>query len=330
MLTYMKGWIMRPTVLLTDNDLGDRELEVGWLRAALDAEVIVADCRTAAEVREQVERFRPAAIVTQWAPIDAAAIASAEGCRVISRIGIGVDMIDLEAASRAGIPVRNVPHYCTEEVATHAVAMALALWRRLPQLDAEIRSGTWAAAAHAPRIDRLSGATLGLLGCGRIGTLVGRAFEAWGTRVIVVDPAPAADSWERVDLRGLAEQADIISLHAPLLPQTHHALDAELFAAMRRRPVLVNTSRGGLIDIDAAVAAVTAGRLRGLGLDVFDEEPLAHDHPVRSAPDTLLAPHAAWCSAQALPDLRRGAIDNVIEVLGAAHQPGSRDGEDQG
>ncbi|QTV79324.1 C-terminal binding protein [Microbacterium sp. NIBRBAC000506063] len=310
--------MMRPIVLLTDNDLGDRSLETGWLRDALDAEVVVADCRTTEQVREQIERHRPAAIVTQWAPIDAAAIAAAEDCRVISRIGIGVDMIDLTAAREAGIPVRNVPHYCTEEVATHAVAMALALWRRLPQLDAEVRAGTWAAATHAPHIGRLSEATLGLIGCGRIGTLVGRAFEAWGAKVIVVDPAPANDPWARVELNQLAEEADIISLHAPLLPQTHHVVDTELLWSMPRRPVLVNTSRGGLVDLAAAVEAVTEGRLRGLGLDVFEEEPIAGDHPVRMAPNTLLGPHAAWCSQQALPDLRRGAIDNVIEALGGA------------
>lgn len=309
---------MHPTVLLTDNDLGDRALEASWLRAELGAEVVIAQCQTVEDVLAEIERHQPTAIITQWAPLDAAAISAARRCRIISRIGIGVDMIDLDAARAAGIEVRNVPHYCTEEVATHAMAMALSLWRRLPQLDAEVRSGVWAAAGHALEVGRLSGATLGLIGCGRIGALVGRAFEAWGTRVIVVDPAPPTDGWARVDLATLAKEADIISLHAPLLAETHHVVDAALLAAMDRRPVLVNTSRGGLIDLPAAVEAVRDGRLRGLGLDVFEHEPLAADDPVRSAPNTLLGPHAAWCSAEALPDLRRGAVDNVIEALTGA------------
>lgn len=308
---------MRPTVLLTDNDLGDRSLETKWLQESLNAEVIIANCKTASDVLNEVRLHKPTAIVTQWAPLDAQVLkeAASHGCKIISRIGIGIDMIDLEAAKTVGIPVQNVPHYCTEEVATHAVAMALSLWRRLPQLDAEVRAGVWAAAPHANSIDRLSGATLGLIGCGKIGSLVGKAFEVWGTRVIVVDPAPAQDSWSRVTLEQLAAEADIISLHAPLMESTHHMVNSDFLNSLERKPVLVNTSRGGLIDLPAAVTAVTEGKLRGLGLDVFEEEPLATYDPVRLAPNTLLCPHAAWCSLQSLPDLRRGAIDNVIEAL---------------
>ena len=313
----MKGGGMGPTVLLTDNDLGDRALEARWLREELGAEVVIANCVSAADVAAEVVRTRPDAIVTQWAPVDADVIAVAAGrCRLISRIGIGIDMVDLPAAAAAGIEVRNVPNYCVEEVAAHAVALALSLWRRLPQLDAEVRSGVWRAAAHAPEISRLSGATLGLIGCGHIGRLVARAFEAWGTEVIVVDPAPANDGYERVTLDELAERADIISLHAPLLAQTRHIIGENFLNSVKRRPVLVNTSRGPLIDVGAAVAAVSDGRLRGLGLDVFETEPLPDDDPVRSAPSTIITPHAAWCSAEALPDLRRGAIQNVIDVLG--------------
>ena len=305
----------RPTVLLTDSDLGDRELEAGWLRDELDAEVVIANCRGAEDVLRQVREHQPDAIVTQWAPIDAAVIAAATQCRVISRIGIGIDMIDTQAAERAGIPVRNVPYYCTEEVATHAVALAMSLWRRLPQLDAEVRDGVWNAASHAQHITRLSNATVGLVGGGRIGQLVARAFEAWGATIIVVDPAPASDHYERVTLEQLAERADLISLHAPLLPSTHHLIDADFLASLRRRPVIVNTSRGALIDVVAAAAAADADQVRGLGLDVFEEEPLPQEHPIRHSKNTLLAPHAAWCSHEALPDLRRGAIENVVDVL---------------
>ncbi|GAA1962168.1 C-terminal binding protein [Microbacterium aquimaris] len=307
---------MTQTVLLTDSDLGDRGLEVSWLTAELDVEVVVAHCTTAEDVAREVRACRPDAIVTQWAPIDAAVVAeAAPSCRIISRLGIGIDMIDVSAAEAAGIQVRNVAHYCTEEVATHAVAVALSLWRRLPDLDREVRAGRWGAAAHAGRISRLSDATLGLVGCGRIGRLVARAFEAWGTRVIVFDPVDARDGYERVGLGTLAERADIVSLHAPLVDSTRHIVGEEFLAAVRRRPIVVNTARGGLIDVDVAVAALDDGRIGGLGLDVFDVEPLSEDAAIRHAPSTIITPHAAWCSAQALPDLRRGAIDNVVEAL---------------
>lgn len=303
----------KPTVLLTDSDLGDRELEAGWLRDEIGAEVVIANCASSDDVVAAIMQHRPYAIVNQWTPLDDRAIAAAAPtCKVISRIGIGIDMIDREAAERAGIAVLNVPHYCTEEVATHAVALAMALWRRLPSLDAEVRAGEWNAAQHGGNISRLSQATVGLIGCGRIGALVGRAFEVWGCKVVVVDPASGADGYERVSIDELAERADIISLHAPLLESTRHIIDGGLLSRLARRPVLVNTSRGALIDVEAAAAAVTDGRLRGLGLDVFESEPLPIGHVVRTAPNTILSPHAAWCSAEALPDLRRGAIDNVI------------------
>lgn len=314
------------TVLITDSDLGDPALESTWLTAALDVEVVIANCRTAEEVRQEVERVRPDAIITQWASIDASVIDAAAGrCRVISRYGIGVDNIDVGAAERAGIAVANVPHYCTEEVASHAVAAAMSLWRRLPQLDREVREGTWDAAAHAGDIGRLSHATVGLVGCGRIGLLVARAFEVWGARVLVVDPGPARDEYPRVSLAEVAREADIVSLHAPLLPETQHIIGENFFASAQRRPVVVNTSRGGLVDVAAAVRAVGSGRIRGLALDVFEREPLAVDDIVRSAPNTIITPHAAWCSDTALPDLRRGAVDNVIRAL-TAHSEGRAEG----
>src|SRR6218665_1734096 len=266
--------MMQPTVLLTDSDLGDREVERSWLVDALDARVIVADCRSEADVMEQVQSARPHAIVTQWAPVTKSVIAAATECTIISRIGIGVDMIDLEAAAIAGIEVKNVPH-----------------------------------------IGRLSKTTVGLIGCGRIGSLVARAFQALGSEVIVVDPAVATPSLERVTLSDLAQRADIICLHAPLLESTRHTINRDVLNSMTRAPVLINTSRGGLVDVPAAVEAVIDGRLRGLGLDVFEEEPLPADHPVLGAPNTLITAHAAWCSQDALPDLRRGAIENVIEAL---------------
>lgn len=305
----------RPTVLLTDNDLGDRQMERELLEQELGATVVVADCVTEEDVLAALEGSSPDAIVTQWAPITARVLDAAPRCRMVSRIGIGVDMIDLDAARERGVFVQNVPHYCTEEVATHAVALALALWRRLPQLDAELRAGSWNAAASAPEISRLSEATVGIVGGGRIGMMVARAFEVWGARILVVDPVAGSDPYPRVSLAEIAEKCSIISMHAPLIPATHHMIDAAFLGSLTQRPVLVNTSRGGLIDLDAVVDALASGQLRGAGLDVFESEPLATDHAIRQARNTLLTPHAAWCSAEALPELREEAIMNVVRAL---------------
>ncbi len=305
-------------VLITDLDLGDGELERDLLRQRLGIEPVIAACRTEEDVLREVGRHKPDAVITQWAPITARVLDAADRCVVVSRIGIGVDMIDLEAASSRGIPVRNVPHYCTEEVATHAVALALALWRRLPQFDAELRAGGWAAAAAAARIGRLSAATIGLIGAGRIGALVAKAFDAWGARVLVADPFAAGHGYQSATLDTLAAEADILTLHAPLTPDSAHLIDASFLARLGKAPILVNTSRGGLLDAAAVAGALGSGLLSGAGLDVFETEPLPAGHPIRSAPNTILTPHAAWCSAQALPELRRQAVLNVIDALASS------------
>ena len=135
-------------VLITDNDLGDGALEINLLKEHLNAEVLIAQCKNEDDVIKSLSEFKPDAVIVQWAPVKAKAISLMGNVKIISRIGIGMDMIDLDAAAKAGIPVRNVPHYCTEEVATHAVSLGLALWRMLPQLDAEMRSGTRTEASH--------------------------------------------------------------------------------------------------------------------------------------------------------------------------------------
>lgn len=306
-----------PTVLLTDNDLGDRQMERQLLEKELDAKVVIGNCVTEEDVIAAAAESAPHAIVTQWAPITARVLDAAPECRFISRIGIGVDMVDLVAAKERGVEVKNVPHYCTEEVATHAVSMALALWRRLPQLDAELRAGTWNAAASAPEISRLSEATVGIIGGGRIGMMVARAFEVWGARILVVDPVAGADPYPRVSLADIAEQCSMISMHAPLMESTYHGIDEAFLSSLKHRPVLVNTSRGGLVDVDAVVDALASGQLRGAGLDVFEVEPLSADHAIRRAKNALLTPHAAWCSAEALPELRVEAMMNVVHAFKA-------------
>lgn len=307
---------MGPRVLITDIDLGDGELERDILVQRLDADVVVLQCRTADDVVAAVTELDPHALLVQWAPITQAVLDAAPSLQVISRFGIGLDMIDQTAAAARGIPVLNVPHYCTEEVALHAVALAFSLLRRLPQLDAELRAGTWDAARWAPDVLRLSTATVGLVGLGRIGRKVADAFAVWGARVLVHDPVQGDDPYPRVTLEELARSSDVISLHVPLLSETEHLVDAEFLARCDRRPILVNVSRGGLVDAAAVAAALASGGLAGAGLDVFATEPLPTDDALRAAPNTILTPHAARCSSAALPELRKLAALNVVHGLG--------------
>lgn len=302
-------------VLITDNNLGDSRLEQEILESALDAEVHVAQCVTESDVTQAVNQFQPNALIVQWAPITKGVVDSMDNCQFISRMGIGIDMIDVDATSAAGIEVRNVPHYCTEEVATHAIAMLLALNRKLFDFDKELRAGVWDAAKLAPEIKKVSDSTLALIGLGRIGSIVAKVFSAMGAKVIAVDPVEAGDGVERVDLATVAREADFISVHAPLLEDTHHSLDAEFFAACERNPIIVNTSRGPIIDTKALAASLQAGEISAAGIDVFEQEPISTDESLLSTPNTILAPHAAWCSSAALPELRRQTAQNVVDFF---------------
>lgn len=312
---------MRPRILITDNELGDSASESAALVEALDADVTVRQYRTEDEVLAGVQEFNPDGLIVQWAPITAAVMDAMPECKVISRIGIGVDMIDLEAAQARGIDVRNVPTYCIEEVATHAFASALALWRCIPAMEDQLRSGEWSAITFAPRIKRLSQATVGIIGMGRIGHAIAKGFAAWGCRIIVHDPFMASGEFEYVDLNTLVAESDIISLHAPLTEETRHIINAETIKLMRKQPVIVNTSRGPLIDEDALVAGLQSGKVGGAALDVFAVEPLPLDSDLRTAPNVLLTPHAAWASIQALPDLRQLAAQNIIDFFGTPRIP---------
>ena len=299
-------------ILITDNDLSDGALEINLLKQYLNAEVLIAQCKSEDDVIKSLSEFNPDAVIVQWAPVKAKAISLMSNVKIISRLGIGMDMIDLEAAAQAGIPVKNVPHYCTEEVATHALSLALSLWRKLPQLDAEMRSGKWAAASHANTIKQLSKSTIGLIGTGRIGSLVGKYFTGFGAKVIAFDPYASGHGFEGVELAKISAESDLISLHCPLTSENKHLINDEFLASTSKKPILINTSRGGLIDPAAVDRALKSGVLAGAGLDVYEVEPLPMDDILRSSPNTILTPHSSWCSVQALPELRKEAVMNVV------------------
>ncbi len=276
-------------------------------------------------VTRSVEEFHAAIpkaellLMTPFAPVTKEHIESAPRLRGILRYGVGADNIDLDAAAALGIPVTNVPASATEEVATHAVAMALSLQRRLVEGDALIRGGSWGG-AFMDGVQRCSTQRAGIIGMGRIGRQVAQRFAALGFEVVGYDPYPQESSWPLIPLQELLTSSDVISLHLPLTPETKHMLGQEELAALKPGAIVVNVSRGGLIDESALAAELTRGHLGGAGLDVFEEEPIPADHPLLRSPRTILSAHVAWKSDQSLESYQDVVVQTARRLL-AGQQP---------
>jgi D-3-phosphoglycerate dehydrogenase len=271
---------------------------------------------------ELIELARDAeAILTCFAPVSARVIQRALDLRVVGRFGIGVDNIDVQAATRRGIPVTNVPVYCLDEVAEHVLALTLSLRRRTLAFDRAVREGEWSLQTGMP-MHRLHGQTLGILGYGRIGAAVASRGRALGMRVIAHDPTMrTGDLVDAVDLAALATRSDVLTLHAPLVATTRGIIDAAFLAQMKPDAVLINTARGPLVDQDALAAALHAGGIAGAGLDVFDPERLPAGHPLLSAPNVVLTPHVAFYSEESVDELRRKGAEAVAAILDGRSAP---------
>lgn len=260
-----------------------------------------------------------AAILAGSAPkLNADVIGQLEQCRVITRYGIGVDTVDLEAARARGIIVTNVPDYCIDEVSTQAVTLLLAGARKIVAGHALVSRGEWGLASLRP-MHSLATQTLGLLGYGRIGRATGQKARAFGLSLLVYDPylpeGAELDGARRVDLDALLAESDYISLHMPLTPETHHILGEEAISRMKAGAYVINTSRGGLVDEAALMRALEAGHLSGAGLDVFEQEPPRPDDPILRAPNVTLSPHSAWYSERSEVEMREKAAADVARVL---------------
>ena len=260
-------------------------------------------------------------VLTARAPITKRAISAMERCRIIVRYGIGVDTVDVAAATERGILVANVPDYCLDEVSDHALALLLMLSRQMISAIALAREETWAV-GKMPPLQRLRGQTCGLIGCGRIGSLLAGKVSALGMSVIVHDPylsEPRAREMgaELVSLDALLSRADFISLHAPLNTSTYHLFGEVAFAKMKKTASIINTARGGLIDEAALLAALDAGQIFGAGLDVVESE--TGVTPLRTAvvhhPKIIVTAHTAWLSEQARATLQLRAIEQVLACL---------------
>jgi D-3-phosphoglycerate dehydrogenase / 2-oxoglutarate reductase len=277
---------------------------------------IDADLEVAAGSRDDVLRIAADAdaLLNTYFSFDAEALGRLRRCRIVARYGIGVDNIDLDAARERGIVVTNVPDYCVEEVAAHAVAMVLSLLRRLPEGQAVLERGGWGVDELRP-IKRLSQTTIGVVGLGRIGREVARLLGAFGARMVGYDPYVAdLPGVEPMELDDLLATADAVSLHSPLLPETRGMIGAKQLAHMKPDAVLVNTSRGPLVVLDDLLDALRSGTIRGAGLDVYEHEP---PDPARlhGVPGLLATPHSAFYSEAALTESQNKAATQVVKVL---------------
>jgi D-3-phosphoglycerate dehydrogenase / 2-oxoglutarate reductase len=258
------------------------------------------------------------ALLVTYAKITADMIQKMPKCRIISRFGIGVDNVDIESATGAGIVVTKVPDYCIDEVSDHAMALLLAIVRKIPSSSARTHSGRWEMKAVVP-IHRLRGSVLGLAGFGRIPQLVAPKAKAFGMKVIAHDPFVPEEAFsragvERVELPVLLATSDYISVHTPLTQETRHLFNRKTFAEMKRGAYLVNTARGPIIDEDALAEALDAGQIGGAALDVMSQEPPPAS-PLFGRDNVIITPHTSFYSEESLVDLQVKAAQEVVAVL---------------
>lgn len=266
-----------------------------------------------------VERCRDAdGILVQYATIDGAVMDALPRLRVIGRYGVGVDSVDVAAATERGIAVCNVPDYGTEAVSDHAITLALATARAIPRLDREVRAGTFDLPAVRPMYTFAS-RTFGVVGLGRIGAATARKAAGLGYEVIgwdvLAEPGQTRHGIAVVALTELLRRSHVVSLHVPLDEANHHLIGPAELELMRSDAVLINTARGGIIDTDALVAALRTGALGGAGLDCHEVEPLPVDHPLTQLDNVVLTPHLAWYTEESYGLLKRRTMENVAAVL---------------
>lgn len=302
----------RPRIVVAESYAADA---VDRLRACGD--VALFDKPADADLRRALADA-DALLVRTYVNVTDDLLAAAPRLRVIGRGGVGLDNIDVEAARRRRITVVYTPAASTESVAEHTIGLILALTRQLAAGDAALRRGEFHAFRSAAKFRELRGSTLGIIGIGRIGAVVGRiAALGLGMRVLhndIVHVGPFDFPAESADKSRLVAESDVITLHVPLTPQTHRLISAESLDRMRPDALLINTSRGLVVDAMALAAALTAKKLGGAGLDVFDPEPLPAGHPLLSAPNVLMTPHVASRSVPALAAMN-DVVDDMIAVL---------------
>lgn len=302
-------------IVITDCDHDSIAIEQAVADAA-GVELVLAQCRTEEDVIAAAAGAD--AIVVQYAPITDRVLAALPQLKAIGRYGVGVDTLDVEAATARGVAVCNVPDYGTEDVSDHAIALAVSLARGITRLDRGTRRGEHSLLPVQP-LHRISTRVFGVVGLGLIGAATARKAKGLGYTVIGSDPlaeigTTTADGVAVIGFEEVISRADVVSLHVPLNSHTHHLINAGVLAQMKRGAVLVNTCRGGVVDTAAVADALASGQLYGAGLDVFEEEPLALTSALIGCENAVLTPHAAWYSEESYAELKRRTVENVIEV----------------
>lgn len=304
-----------PVVLITFPDYDTDHPELGGALTAAGCVMRIAPKRGLRSPDELLRLCADAAgAIVSTDPFTAEVLRDSPGLQVIARVGVGVDSIDLAAATDLGIAVASTPGANEDTVADHAIALMLALLRRIPENDAGVRKGDWnRTGVHAPRL--LTGCTVGLVGYGNIGRRVAQRLAGFDVELLVADPAVTdLESPRVVELDELLSSADIVSLHTPLVPATRHLIDEEALLRMRPHAVLINTSRGEVVDEGALFRALRDRVIAGAALDVFEVEP-PHDSPLMDLANVVVSPHVGGISTASLAEMTRRATDAVLAVL---------------
>jgi D-3-phosphoglycerate dehydrogenase len=306
----------RTLIAVTDSPFPSLDPALAALRR-VDPELRMANSAAANDILA-VARDADAVLVT-YAKLPGELLKELKRCKVIGRFGLGVDNIDIPAAAQLGITVTYVPDYCLREVSDHAMALLLALARKIPFSNRLVQSGRWEVTPVVP-LRRLEGQVLGLVGFGNIPRALAPKAQAFGLQVITHDPYVSADvvnalGVENTSFEDLLGRSDFVSVHAPLLPATRGLMNAAAFARMKKGAFLVNTARGPLVDETALVAALDSGHLGGAALDVVAVEPLAKDSPLLGRDNIILTPHTAFYSVEALEELQSKCATDVARVL---------------
>ncbi|MXY95998.1 MAG: C-terminal binding protein [Caldilineaceae bacterium SB0670_bin_27] len=307
---------MTSRILITDIAWPDYEIEKEVL-SAVEGEIMLAGGGTPAEIIALAPRAD--AILTCWKDVPPEALDIAPDCKVVSRYGIGLDNIPIGRATELGMLVTNVPDFCLEEVSDHVMALLLATARQLLPLARNPDRSGWTRETPRP-IPRVRGQTLGLIGFGNIARALVPKALGFGLRVIAYTPRlRQSDAPEGVevtnDLAALLSTSDYVSIHCPLTEETAHIIDESALAQMKSSALLINTSRGGVIDEEALIRALQDGRIGGAALDVTDPEPPSADNPLLALENVIVTPHAAFYSVAATAELARKAAANVVTVL---------------
>lgn len=304
-------------VVVTDRNFDDLSVERAILEGA--GHTVVDPCSKDPAVLAAAVADADA-VITQFAPVNATVVAAMGRARAIVRYGIGYDNVDVEAARARGIPVCNIPDYCIDEVADHTLAMILAVTRQVVPHDRKVHQGGWGLASDVASFRTLASTVCGVVGFGRIGRGVVRRLVAFGGRVLVADPVAAVADIERAgaepaSLERLLAESDLVTLHCPSLPQTRNMINAASLERVKRGMILVNLSRGDLVDPVALVAALDSGRVSAAALDVFSPEPIPAGHPILGRASVILAPHIASVSPAAVRRLRTTAAELALAAL---------------